>query len=120
MEEQQLEKAFRASALIAKHLKHQLTDEEQSELDAWIEECEANRMLFSELADHANLQVLLNNFYKTNTKTAHRRISQKLFPSRNKVLKLVSFAWRYVAAATLLTFIATVLYTSHQYQQLIS
>jgi transmembrane sensor len=110
MEERKIEGAFRASELIFKYLKGELSDPEQTELDSWIEESDANRALFSELTNPAHLNVALNELYQKDKKSAYRRLSRRLFPKKFNVLKLSPVIFRYVAAAVVLGLIATVIY----------
>ncbi|HYF29812.1 MAG TPA: FecR family protein [Chitinophagaceae bacterium] len=101
MEEQKLEQAFRASDLIVKYLKGELTDKEQTELDSWIEQSDANRKLFSELTNPDLLNQQLDEFYKVDMDAAHRRLQKRLFPHGTGVLRFIPTVWRYVAAAVI-------------------
>ena len=81
MDEQKMERAFRASELIVKYLKGSLSDAEQTELDSWVEESESNRQLFSELTNPAQLNSLLTDYYKANKEAARRKLMRRLFPA---------------------------------------
>jgi transmembrane sensor len=109
MEDRQMEEAFRASELIFKHLKGELTDEEQTELDNWTEQSDINRSLFSELTNPAQLNLLLNEIYQTDRKSAYRRLSRQLFPARRGILRALQRKWYYAAAAIVLV-VAAVFY----------
>ena len=110
MEDRQTEEAFRASELIFKHLKGELTDEEQTELDNWTEQSDVNRALFSELTNPAQLNLLLNELYKTDRKSAYRRLSRQLFPAKPGILRTLRQKWYYAAAAVVVAVLASVLY----------
>lgn len=113
MEQQNLDQAFRASQLIVAYLQGDLSVEEQLELDAWIEETDENRALFSELTNHDRLNEELNEYYvpESRKRAALRRIRRKLFLRNVKVFGIIPLmALRYVAAAAVIGFIATAIY----------
>ena len=102
MDQQKLDKAFRASELIAKYIQNSLNEDESRELDSWIETSSENRQLFSELTNPEELQICLRQFEITEAqkKAALRRIELRIFPQKAKLYWLVRVpALRYVAAA---------------------
>lgn len=68
-EQQKIVSAFRAAELILKYLTGILTDEEQMELDNWIEYSDSNRKLFSDLTNPARLRPQVNEYEKLNEKS---------------------------------------------------
>ena len=88
MEQQELDKAIRASGLIVKHLEGALSDDEQLELDSWVDERACNRPLFSELTNPVFLNKDLRKFevFASREKAALRKIERKLFVRRIKVV----------------------------------
>lgn len=102
MDQQNLEKAFRASELIVKYLQNELQPDESQELDSWTEESDENRALFSELTNTEQLQRDLLEFERLNAgkRAALRKIRRKLFMRRAKLFGIVPLVvLRYVAAA---------------------
>src|SRR5215213_3985381 len=113
MEQQNLDKAFRASELIVKYLQTDLADDESQELDSWTEETDDNRSLFYELTDPELLHRELQEFARFNAdrKAAWRRIRRQTFLRKMVFFGLVPLVvLRYVAAAALLAVIATGIY----------
>lgn len=118
MDQQNLDKAFHASELIAKYLQNSLEDDEPQELDSWIEESNENRQLFSELTDPEQLQQYLQDFERINAgkKAALRKIRRKIFMRKVKVFQFIPLAvLRYVAAAAVIgAIVITGLYLYNQ------
>jgi transmembrane sensor len=109
MDDQNMDKAFRASELIAKYLEDTLEANEPQELDSWIEESDENRRLFSELTNPAQLQAYLQEFDRINAGkgAALRKIRQRIFMRKMKVFGFVPVVvLRYVAAAAVIAAIA--------------
>lgn len=105
MDQQNLDKAFRASELIAKYIQNSLNEDESRELDSWIETSSENRQLFSELTNPEELQTCLRQFEITDAqkKAALRRIELRIFPPKARLYRLVRLpALRYVAAAAVI------------------
>jgi transmembrane sensor len=113
MEQQNLDQAFRASELIVAYLKGNLTDQEQQELDSWVEESNENRALFSELTNPVRLNEAISEFYlpEKKKKIALHKLRRKLFTRNKKIFGIIPFmAARYVAAAAFLGVVATGIY----------
>ena len=80
MDMQKMEAAFRNSSLIANYLFNTLTEDEQLQLDEWIEN---NKLLFHELT--STVQQLDHYSHKDITKRrAHKRLMRKLFSRTNR------------------------------------
>lgn len=99
MEKQQMEAAFRVSNLIFKHLSGTISQEEQSEITAWIEYDQNNKALFELLTTTNHFHDLLNEFYKIEAgkKNARKKMKRRLFTYKAKILELTARVWKYVA-----------------------
>lgn len=99
MEKQQMEAAFRVSHLIFQHLSGKISPVEQSELNAWIEESENNKLLIHLLQDAAQFNRLLNEFYKIDSrkKSTHKKLTRRLFTYKTKIIQFTVSVWKYVA-----------------------
>ena len=104
MDQENMDKAFRASELIVQYLENSLDDDGSQELDSWIEASDENRLLFSELTDPEQLQLHLLEFDRINAgkKAALRKVKRRIFMRRMSILGFIPLvALRYVAAAAL-------------------
>jgi transmembrane sensor len=118
MDQQKLDKAFRASELIAKYIQNSLNEDESRELDSWIETSSENRQLFSELTNPEELQIFIRQFEITEAqkKAALRRIELRIFPQRAKRYSFIFLpVMRYVAAAAVI--VAIVIAGLYLYEQ---
>jgi hypothetical protein len=88
MEKQRQERALRVSQLIIKHLKEELADQDQAELNSWREE-DDNERLFNELTAADELSSLLREYYENapDTEAALKRIKQRLFAANENEAK---------------------------------
>lgn len=115
MEQQKLDKAFRASELIVAYLEGELSDEEQMELDSWVEESDENQELFSELTNPSLLNKELQKLdvFNKQRDAALRRIKRKMAVRNIKAFGFIPFiALRYMAAAAFLGIVITGIYLS--------
>lgn len=94
--------SFKAAELILKYLVEVLTDEEQTQLDAWIEHSDENRRLFSEMTNPEKLRPQLNEFESYDPDSGYERFLKKHYPFRVYTAKLIAFARRYSIAAALM------------------
>ena len=103
---------FRQGALIAKYLKRELSDQEQSELEAWVAQSDHNRALFTRLTEEATLRNELEQFGLSDKTEAWERVAAEsgyTTPKRNSYIgtRLI----RYVAAAVLLIVSGLLIYS---------
>ena len=106
MQDYKMQQALRASELIVKHIKEDLTDEEQAELNAWLSEKPENLRLFNELTNPAYMRQQLDELEKVDVQAAQRRLQQELFPAP----RVFPTIWRYAAAAMLIVTIGASLF----------
>jgi len=106
MEERQMFQAFHAAHLIVKYIQGELTDDEQQQLDGWIEQSEANRNLFSEMTNPEKLNSALNEFARPDKAAAWERLNQRIFVGERK-RKIISLSFILKIAA--ITIIALIL-----------
>jgi len=118
-QEQELEKVYYVAGLIMKHLRGELTELEEAVLNAWIEESEANRLLFHDLTDPERLHSSLGHLSKDSS-AAFERLKKKFAASSPKTIRLAS-PWRWAAVAAVLIVaagIALLPYMTNRKQQL--
>ena len=104
--EEKMDQALRASELIVKHIKNDLTDEEQAELTAWISESSDNLRLFNELTSQVYMRHELEELSKVDVDAAQRRFQEELSP-RRRVLPMIL---RYAAAAVVVLAVGASVY----------
>ena len=94
--------AFRVAYLIAGFLQDNLTEKEQLELDAWVEESMDNQRLFEEMIDPANLQAWAQWKEKLQPSLTLQRLEKRLeFTDAPKKTRIRTI-WPYIAAAVLI------------------
>ncbi len=106
MQDFKMEQALRASELIVKQIKNDLTDEEQEELNAWINESSDNLRLFNELTSQAYMRQELEEFSQIDVEAALRRFQGELSPRRRILPKIL----RYAAAASIVLAVGATVY----------
>lgn len=104
---------MRASELILKFLKGNLTEHEQAELDKWIAESDANYELFIELTDPMRIGRQLRDFYPIDTAAAYERLERRLFPVKTIRMSMFSGARRYVAVAAAIFFVTAIVWVCY-------
>ena len=99
MEKQQMEAAFRVSHLIFQHLSGTISQEEQLELNEWIDENENNKLLFHLLQDPEQFNRLLNEFYtiESRKRSARKKLDRRLFTYKTRIIQFTVRVWKYVA-----------------------
>lgn len=93
-----LEKAREIRVLLLKHLRNELTPEEDNKLRRWIAESGDNRRLFEEISNEDSLQEMVKDYFEVRRRAAQRRRAAEvvIMPTRRRT-------WiRYVAAACML------------------
>lgn len=88
--------AYRVSYLIAGHIKNSLTDSEQVELNAWVQESSHNKELFAELTDKKKIDQLLKDYDKSDHEDYLEKSKESLVFRRNRRNLRI---WTYAAAA---------------------
>src|SRR5688500_13393191 len=106
MQDFKMEQALRASELIVKQIKSDLTDEEQRELNAWIDESSDNLRLFNELTSQAYMRQELEEFSQVDVEAAFSRFQKELSPPR----RILPVILRYAAAASIVLAVGATVY----------
>ncbi|HYE54378.1 MAG TPA: FecR domain-containing protein [Chitinophagaceae bacterium] len=101
MEERQILGAYHTARLIFKYIQGELSEQEQQELDAWVEQSDANRALFSEMTNPVRLNTALDEFRKTDKRAGWERLQQRLFVAEPKRV-IFSGAFFRIAATVIL------------------
>ncbi|MBA2328386.1 MAG: hypothetical protein H0V91_02075, partial [Flavisolibacter sp.] len=93
------EHAKRIGYLVAGFINETLTPEEHDELDRWVEESEANMMLFEELTDEKNIEEGLRNLRRRKQKKKYTEILKRISINPEKRGYQI---WPYAVAASLI------------------
>jgi ferric-dicitrate binding protein FerR (iron transport regulator) len=113
MNEQQVGKASRIAALIVGNMQDKLTNDEQRELNTWLQENGDNFLLYEELMDEDRLGEALDELHAIDPDLAFERLSQKLFVTEEPAPKrLLPKIWWYMVAATLLLAAGSIVYVA--------
>ena len=101
-----LEKARAIRVLLLKHLRNELTPEEDRKLQAWIAESGHNRRLFEQLSNEDLLREMVRDYFETREQAVRRRKEGDLI-----IMQARRRTWtRYVAAACILMVLSLVGY----------
>ena len=102
---QNLETAHRIAYLVAGHIRGSLTDDELAELEAWLNESEHNRQLFTSLVDEATRAETMDDFESADTESYLEKSKAALkFEKRRRIVRLLPYGIAIAAAACALWF----------------
>ncbi|MGN6416977.1 MAG: FecR family protein [Pseudobacter sp.] len=94
--------------LLTGHLRDDLTDQDQEQLNNWIDASERNRLLFESIDDEEQLRSLVLLYFQEKTENNEELILQKIrtgmstLPAITPVRKMPSL-WKWVAAVAVVT-----------------
>ena len=108
-EKQKVTDALRAAELILRYLHGVLTENEQTELDIWIEESEENRMIFSDMTNPRKLKPQMDEYEKFDVDAGYNRFMKRYFPLRVCLARVASVVKRYGIAATIILIVSAAL-----------
>ena len=80
------ERTDRIATLVEKYLRRELSSEEQTELDAWLEEGDENKALFQQLTDEAQLLERLRIYDYASGEAMWEKTMQKIEPGGKVVV----------------------------------
>lgn len=106
----------RASYLILRHLRDELTAQEQEELHAWIAASAENQRFFDQFKDEQQLLHKLQQLGSFDTDAAWDAFTSRHFPPA----KVRRFPWKWAAAAAVLLFLGTGTYFWNRQQPAIT
>ncbi len=105
MKKRALHTSYQIVELIRKHLDESITPAENTRLEHWLQEKEANRILFRQLAEKEHVGEAISRFKEIAAEraAAFERISSQLTPVSSSRTRFFLFRhWPYAAAAALL------------------
>lgn len=102
------DKGFRAAYLIGRYLQGSIAQQENEELQAWLNSSDQNRQLFEELLSVEALENQLQQFENTDSSMGWQRLQEKISSrtSRGRRKKSLKAWWRSVAALLVLSLAA--------------
>lgn len=102
---QNLETANRIAYLVAGHIRGGLTDDELAELEAWLNESEHNRQLFTSLVDEATRAETMDDFESADTESYLEKSKAALrLENRRRTMRLLPYGIAIAAAACAIWF----------------
>lgn len=92
----ELENNFRAAYLISQFIQETISEEDEKELDRWMQQSERNIMIFEDLTDESRVHEFLSWYTERDTERKLEEVKRRLqFTKPGKVIPV----WRYAAAA---------------------
>lgn len=105
--QEELEKEFRAAYLISQFIQEIISEEEEEELDLWMQQSEHNMQIFEDLTDESMTRDFMKWYAERNTERSLQEVKQRLqFTRPSKVIPL----WRYAAAACVVLLLGAGIY----------
>ena len=105
--QEELEKEFRAAYLISQFIQEIISEEEEEELDLWMQQSERNMQIFEDLTDESMTRDFMKWYAERNTERSLQEVKQRLqFTRPSKVIPLR----RYAAAACVVLLLGTGIY----------
>jgi ferric-dicitrate binding protein FerR (iron transport regulator) len=92
--------------LIVKHLNGELSDNERTWLNEWIDASERNRILFNQLTDKNWLVTEINSLYEFDQETVWKKILERSTPHVIPMSRGRRW-WKYIAAASIILMLGT-------------
>ena len=92
----ELEQNFRAAYLISQFIQETISEEDEEELDRWMQQSELNMQIFEDLTDESMVRDFLTWYAERDTERKLEEVKRRLqFTKPGKVIPI----WRYAAAA---------------------
>ncbi|MBI4947641.1 MAG: DUF4974 domain-containing protein [Bacteroidetes bacterium] len=105
--QEELEKEFRAAYLISQFIQEIISEEEEEELDLWMQQSEHHMQIFEDLTDESMTRDFMKWYAERNTERSLQEVKQRLqFTRPSKVIPL----WRYAAAACVVLLLGAGIY----------
>lgn len=105
--QEHLERNFRIAYLIGHFIQENLTEEEERELEYWMQQSDQNLQLFEDLTDEKMVTDFMQWYYERDTERNLQEVKQRLQFSKPK--KIIPF-WQYAAAACIILLLGTGVY----------
>lgn len=103
----ELEKDFRAAYLISHFIQENLSEEEEEELDIWMQQSDHNMQIFEDLTDEQVVGDFMKWYAECDTERSLQEVKQRLqFTRPSKVIPV----WRYAAAACVVLLVGAGIY----------
>lgn len=105
--QEELEQNFRVAYLIGHFIQENLSEEEEVELEHWIQQSEHNLQIFEDLTDEATVDGFMKWYSERDTERNLQEVKRRL--QFSKPARVISF-WRYAAAASIVLLIGAGIY----------
>lgn len=103
----ELENNFRAAYLISQFIQETISEEDEEELDRWMQQSERNIKIFEDLTDESMVREFLKWYADRDTERSLQEVKQRLqFTRPARVIPL----WRYAAAACVILLLGSGIY----------
>ncbi|MBN8674341.1 MAG: DUF4974 domain-containing protein [Chitinophagales bacterium] len=103
----ELENNFRAAYLISQFIQETISEEDEEELDRWMQQNERNIKIFEDLTDESMVHEFLKWYADRDTERSLQEVKQRLqFTRPSRVIPI----WRYAAAACVILLLGTGIY----------
>lgn len=103
----ELENNFRAAYLISQFIQETISEEDEEELDRWMQQSELNMQIFEDLTDESMVHEFLKWYADRDTERSLQEVKQRLqFTRPSRILPF----WRYAAAACVILLLGTGIY----------
>lgn len=103
----ELENNFRAAYLISQFIQETISEEDEEELDKWMQQSERNIKIFEDLTDESMVHEFLKWYADRDTERSLQEVKQRLqFTRPSRILPF----WRYAAAACVILLLGTGIY----------
>ncbi len=94
--QKELEQDFRAAYLIGGFIRENLTEEEEEELEQWIQQSERHLQIFEDLTDEASVREYMHWYYQRDTEKKLGEVKNRIhFKSAGRLFHF----WKYAAVA---------------------
>lgn len=105
MQKDKLSVTFKVAQLIAAHIKDNLTPNEATELDQWLNGHGHNKIIFEKITSDVNLKKSLLEFNEYRPEAALAKISARIDQHPSKTIHIHRYRW-FAVAATMLLFLS--------------
>jgi ferric-dicitrate binding protein FerR (iron transport regulator) len=103
----ELEKEFRAAYLISQFIQETISEEDEEELDRWMQQSEQNMKIFEDLTDESMVRDFLTWYAARDTERKLEEVKRRL--QFSKPAKVIPF-WKYAAAACVVLLLGAGIY----------
>jgi transmembrane sensor len=105
--QEELEQNFRVAYLISHFIQENLSEEEELELDYWVQQSDHNMKIFEDMTDESVVEDFMKWYAERDTERSLQEVKQRLQFLKPKKRVLI---WRYAAAASIILLLGAGLY----------